>query len=57
MNTVHENNLMEKVEFSGAGAPCPGLMIVTAAISHPWDLYGQMVEYLRLNGIDPQRTH
>ena len=31
------------------------LTVVTAAISHPWDLYGQMIEYLRMNGIDPQK--
>jgi hypothetical protein len=28
--------------------------VVTAAIAHPWDIYGQMIEYLRMNGIDPQ---
>ena len=31
------------------------LQIVTAAISHPWDICGQMIEYVRMNGIDPQK--
>lgn len=56
MRTVNQKNLMGKVEFPGAGS-LPRLMIVTAAIAHPWDLYGQMVEYLRMNGIDPQGRH
>lgn len=55
--TVNDKNFMERVEFGAT--PLPRLMIVTAAISHPWDLYGQMIEYLRMNGIDPQhlRSH
>jgi hypothetical protein len=34
----------------------PRLSVVTAAISHPWDIYGQMIEYLRMNGIDPEKS-
>jgi hypothetical protein len=52
--TVNERNLMEEVEYAG-GARVTRLSVVTAAISHPWDIYGQMVEYLRMNGIDPQK--
>jgi hypothetical protein len=54
MATVNENNLMEVVELPEGGR-VPRLAVVTAAISHPWDIYGQMIEYLRLNGIDPQK--
>ena len=53
--TVNEHNLMEVVELPEGGR-VPRLSVVTAAISHPWDIYGQMIEYLRMNGIDPQRN-
>ncbi|HEY2117276.1 MAG TPA: DinB family protein [Candidatus Angelobacter sp.] len=52
--TVNEHNLMEVVELPEGGR-VPRLSVVTAAIAHPWDIYGQMVEYLRMNGIDPQK--
>jgi hypothetical protein len=52
--TVNEHNLMEVVE-PPEGGRVPRLSVVTAAISHPWDIYGQMIEYLRMNGIDPQQ--
>lgn len=54
ITTVNEHNLMEVVELPEDGR-APRLSVVTAAISHPWDIYGQMIEYLRLNGIDPQK--
>jgi hypothetical protein len=52
--TVNEHNLLEVVELPEGGR-APRLSVVTAAISHPWDIYGQMIEYLRMNGIDPQK--
>lgn len=51
--TINEHNLMEVVELPEGGR-VPRLSVATAAISHPWDIYGQMIEYLRMNGIDPQ---
>jgi hypothetical protein len=54
MATVNERNLMEVLDLP-EGGQAPRLSVVTAAISHPWDLYGQMIEYLRMNGIDPQK--
>ncbi len=54
--TVNEKNLMQEVDYHG-GARVTRLAVVTSAISHPWDLYGQMIEYLRMNGIDPQAPH
>jgi hypothetical protein len=53
--TVNEGNLMEEVDYPGGGRVAR-LLVVTAAISHPMDLYGQMIEYLRMNGIDPQKA-
>jgi DinB family protein len=52
--TVNEHNLMDAVELPEGGR-APRLSVVTAAIAHPWDIYGQMIEYLRMNGIDPQK--
>lgn len=52
IQTVNQRNLMELVQFEDARLP--RLTIVDAAISHPLDHYGQLVEYLRMNGINPQ---
>ncbi|HXW92003.1 MAG TPA: DinB family protein [Terriglobales bacterium] len=57
IRTVNQENLMERLEFPGAPGGIPRLMIVNAAMAHPWDIYGQMIEYLRMNGIDPQAKH
>jgi hypothetical protein len=29
--------------------------MVTSAFAHPMDIYGQMIEHLRMNGIDPKK--
>lgn len=55
VNTVNAKNLMEQVDYPGGGRVAR-LTVVTAAISHPWDIYGQMIEYVRMKGIDPQKT-
>jgi len=52
VDTVDQKNLMESVSYQGFALP--RLAVVNAAISHPWDIYGQMIEYLRMSGIDPQ---
>ncbi|HLK06357.1 MAG TPA: hypothetical protein VKV30_00380 [Candidatus Angelobacter sp.] len=52
--TINEHNLMEVVELPEGGR-APRLSVVTAAIAHPWDIYGQMIEYLRMNGIDSEK--
>lgn len=53
MATVNEKNLMEVVDYPGGGR-VTRLAVVVSAIAHPMDIYGQMIEYLRMNGIDPQ---
>jgi hypothetical protein len=30
------------------------LAVAASGFTHPWDIYEQMVEHLRMNGIDPQ---
>jgi hypothetical protein len=53
MRKVNEKNLMEAVDYPGGGR-VTRLAVATSALAHPWDIYGQMIEYLRMNGIDPQ---
>ncbi len=39
--------------FDGGMGPSTKLRVVYYVIGHTWDIYGQMVVYLRLNGITP----
>lgn len=55
MRTVNDKNLMETVDYPGGGR-VTRLAVVTSALAHPMDIYGQMIEYLRMNGIDPQKV-
>jgi DinB superfamily len=52
-DTLDEKNLMTPTKDPWSGTQVPRLMFVTTGISHPWEMYGQMAIYLRLNGIDP----
>lgn len=54
MRKVSDKNLMETVDYPGGGR-VTRLAVVTSAFAHPMDIYGQMIEYLRMNGIDPQK--
>jgi hypothetical protein len=53
MRKVNDKNLMEMIDYPGGGR-VTRLAVVTSALAHPMDIYGQMIEYLRMNGIDPQ---
>lgn len=50
---IDENNLMKPTKDPWSGKQAPLLLFVTTGLSHPWEMYGQMVIYLRMNGIDP----
>jgi DinB superfamily len=52
-NSIDENNVLGLVQapFGPNKASRLGLSVI--AISHPFDHYGQMVEYLRMNNIIP----
>lgn len=53
MNSINEKNEVAGVKNPfGEGTAAP-LGLAISAISHPYDHYGQMVEYLRMNGIVP----
>ena len=50
---LNENNLVEQIKAPWGDRPVTRLTLVTIMISHPYDHYGQMVEYLRMNSIIP----
>ena len=50
---LKESNLLEQVKPPWGDRPVTRLSLVTIMISHPYDHYGQMVEYLRMNSIIP----
>jgi hypothetical protein len=53
LGTVTQENLMEPVKSPMGQGTIPRLQMCLIAAGHPWDHYGQMVEYLRMNGIIP----
>ena len=50
--TLNSSNLVEPIT-SGSGKPTTRLFLATFAPAHCFDHYGQLVEYLRMNGIVP----
>ena len=50
--TLNSSNLVEPIT-SGSGRPTTRLFLATFAAAHCFDHYGQMIEYLRMNGIVP----
>ena len=52
-NSVTEANVLEQVQSPFGPNKVTRLSLAIGMISHPFDHYGQMVEYLRMNGIIP----
>ena len=50
--TLNASNLVQPIS-SSSGRPTTRLFLATFAAAHAFDHYGQMVEYLRMNGIVP----
>jgi uncharacterized damage-inducible protein DinB len=50
--TLNASNLVQPIT-SGSGRPTTRLFLATFAPAHAFDHYGQMIEYLRMNGIVP----
>jgi uncharacterized damage-inducible protein DinB len=50
-NTIDEKNALERI--GGADGATTRLALATFAASHPFDHYGQLVVYLRMNGKIP----
>jgi hypothetical protein len=53
MNSINEKNEVEGVKNPFGDGTASRLGLAISAISHPYDHYGQMVEYLRMNAIVP----
>ena len=47
--TLTQENMLQAAE----GSKSPRLYLATFGVAHAYDHYGQMVEYLRMNGIVP----
>lgn len=50
---IDEKNLVEPIKSPFGEGKVTRLGLATTAVSHGFDHYGQMVEYLRMNGIVP----
>ena len=53
LNTLDANNLLVQIQSPFGSNKITRLALTNIALSHPFDHYGQMVEYLRMNGIVP----
>jgi hypothetical protein len=53
VNSVNETNILEPIKSPFGSNMTTRLALSISIISHPYDHYGQMVEYLRMNGIVP----
>jgi hypothetical protein len=53
LSSLNEKNIVEQVPNPEGGGTVPKLDIATRFLWHDFDHYGQLVEYLRMNGIDP----
>jgi hypothetical protein len=51
--TLDENNILGQVQSPFGSNKVTRLGLTNIALAHPFDHYGQMVEYLRMNNIIP----
>lgn len=51
--TLTSENLLDPLSLAGRPNKTARLYLVTFGVAHAFDHYGQMVEYLRMNGIVP----
>jgi hypothetical protein len=53
LNSINETNVLEPIKSPFGTNMTTRLGLAVSLISHPFDHYGQMVEYLRMNNIIP----
>ena len=53
VNSINESNVLEPIKSPFGNNMTTRLGLAVSMISHPYDHYGQMVEYLRVNSIVP----
>lgn len=57
LSSITENNETDLIQSPDSDQPMARLEVADRAISHCWNHYGQLVEYLRMNGIVPPGSH
>ena len=57
LGSINEKNETELIRSPDSDKPLAKLEVADRAITHCWDHYGQLVEYLRMNGIVPPGSH
>jgi len=53
INSITEANILAPIKLPWGDSMTTRLGMAVIAVSHPFDHYGQIVEYLRMNGIIP----
>jgi len=53
VGSITDKNQLEQVSLFGGAMKGAKLSVASFSTAHPFDHYGQMVEYLRMNGIIP----
>lgn len=53
LGSLNEGNILEPIKGPFGPDMTTRLALATEVVGHPFDHYGQMVEYLRMNGIIP----
>jgi hypothetical protein len=51
--SINEGNMLEPIKAPWGKDPTTRLAMAVIGVAHPFDHYGQIVEYLRMNGIIP----
>jgi uncharacterized damage-inducible protein DinB len=57
LNSINEQNETELIKSPDSDTPLARLEVATRAITHCADHHGQLVVYLRMNGIAPPGSH
>jgi hypothetical protein len=53
LSTINEGNVLEPIKSPFGSSMTTRLNLAMSITGHPFDHYGQMVVYLRMNGIIP----
>ncbi len=53
VNSISETNILEPIKSPFGSSMTTRLALAVSLCGHPYDHYGQMVEYLRMNSINP----
>lgn len=57
LTSINENNETELIHSPDSDQPLARLEVADRTVTHCWNHYGQLVEYLRMNGIVPPESH